>query len=179
MRSGSAASATPRLRSRVLELDVISRQFGPVLPTDVLEKLRLDLVDLEKATESKRYVDDSVSYLGGHPKHDERGSGTLTLDDELIRFVSIDGTTRLGIPKASVENVYFENQGLGMEQAEAEEEAPIGLNEILLRPTTVVVVKDPEGVLPEGFNVRFGFRNEYYGRLFSRKCSDKFGLFPF
>lgn len=37
-------------RSRVLELDVISKQFGPVLPTEFMEKLKQDLSDLEQAT---------------------------------------------------------------------------------------------------------------------------------
>lgn len=41
-------------RSRVLELDVISNQFGPVLPDDFMRKLRQDLYDLELATEPKR-----------------------------------------------------------------------------------------------------------------------------
>jgi hypothetical protein len=41
-------------RSRVLELDVISKQFGPVLPADFLKKLRQDLHDLERATQSRR-----------------------------------------------------------------------------------------------------------------------------
>ena len=46
------------------------------------------------------------------------------------------------------------------------------------RSTAVVTVEDPEGVYPEGFNVRFGFRNEYYARSFSKKCSDKSGAPP-
>jgi len=41
-------------RSRVLELDVISKQFGAVLPADFLKKLRQDLNDLEQATEHRR-----------------------------------------------------------------------------------------------------------------------------
>lgn len=37
-------------RSRVLELDVITKQFGPVLPPDFMSKLRKDLAELEDAT---------------------------------------------------------------------------------------------------------------------------------
>lgn len=43
-------------RSRILELDVINRQFGGVLPNGFLMKLRQDLKDLEDATKSS--VDD-------------------------------------------------------------------------------------------------------------------------
>lgn len=45
-------------RSRVLELDVISRQFGPILPADFLKKLKQDLNDLEQATTSRKRSDD-------------------------------------------------------------------------------------------------------------------------
>ena len=166
-------------RSRVLELDVISKQFGPVLPADFLEKLKQDLTDLEQATELKEYVDDRVHYLGGHPNLDNRGGGTLTLDDEFIRFVSNDRTMSLQIPKTAVKRLAFENQSLSMEQAEVEEEVLIGEYETLLRTTTVVTVNDPENVYPEGLDVRFGFRNEYYARVFSKKCSEKYGLPPF
>lgn len=41
-------------RSRILELDVISKQFGPVLPPDFMKKLRQDLSDLEQATQSRK-----------------------------------------------------------------------------------------------------------------------------
>ena len=41
-------------RSRILELDVITKQFGPVLPAEFLRKLGQDLNDLERATESRR-----------------------------------------------------------------------------------------------------------------------------
>lgn len=37
-------------RSRVLELDVISKQMGPMLPAEFLARLRRDLADLEVAT---------------------------------------------------------------------------------------------------------------------------------
>jgi hypothetical protein len=37
-------------RSRVLELDVINKQFGSLLPSDFIAKLRKDLTELEEAT---------------------------------------------------------------------------------------------------------------------------------
>jgi len=46
-------------RSRVLELEVISKQFGPVLPADFMAKLRKDLVELEEATMPGRTTDDA------------------------------------------------------------------------------------------------------------------------
>src|SRR5207245_1960643 len=39
-------------RSRILELDVINRQFGGILPADFLAKLRRDLQDLEDETKA-------------------------------------------------------------------------------------------------------------------------------
>ena len=66
-----------------------------------------------------------------------------------------------------------------MEQAEAEDEIPIGEHETLLRFTTVVTVKDPEELYPDGLKVRFGFRNEYYAKLFSKRCAERFGVAPF
>jgi hypothetical protein len=36
-------------RSRVLELEIISKQFGPVLPSDFIAKLRQDILALEEA----------------------------------------------------------------------------------------------------------------------------------
>ncbi|MCI0692574.1 nucleotide-binding protein [candidate division KSB1 bacterium] len=45
-------------RSRILELDVIRKQFGPLLPSDFLEKVSQDLNDLEEAT---RKEDDDKS----------------------------------------------------------------------------------------------------------------------
>ncbi|MGH7452671.1 MAG: hypothetical protein ACRENG_15095, partial [bacterium] len=45
-------------RSRILELDVIRKQFGPLLPSDFLEKVSQDLQDLEEAT---RKEDDDKS----------------------------------------------------------------------------------------------------------------------
>jgi hypothetical protein len=41
-------------RSRVLELEVISKQFGRVLPADFHEKILKDLRDLEDATKPKQ-----------------------------------------------------------------------------------------------------------------------------
>jgi len=166
-------------RSRVLELDVVTKQFGPVLPSDFLKKLKQDLTELENATSPGKYVDDKARYLGGHPGHDEIADGALTIEHDHIRFVSTDSSVIMAIPISGVDYVLFETQRLCMEQAEMEEGVLVDEFSTLLRPTTVVVVKDPEDVYPEGFKVRFGFRNDYYARLFAKKCSDRLGVPPF
>lgn len=166
-------------RSRVLELDVITKQFGPVLPADFLKKLKRDLSDLEKKTKTKEYVDEKVRYLGGHPEHEGVCHGKLTLDDDSVRFESTDDQVTLLINYDNADHVFFENQRLGMEQAEMEEGIQIGDHETLIRSIAVVVVKDPENVYPEGLSVRFGFRSDYFAQVFTNRCSKQFRIPPF
>ncbi|MCI0535420.1 MAG: nucleotide-binding protein [Verrucomicrobiales bacterium] len=54
-------------RSRVLELEVISKQFDKVLPSDFLNKVRSDLRDLEAAAAPRTTVVIDVREQGGLP----------------------------------------------------------------------------------------------------------------
>lgn len=166
-------------KSRVLELDVIGKQFGSILPADFMVRLREDLAALENATSSGAYTDDHARYLGGHPKHGERADGTVVVDDAAIAFNSNDGAVRLLLRKEAIRFVAFRLERLHFEQAEIEEDVVIDPDATLLRPTAVVTVSDPEGIFQEGLDVRFGFRNEYHAKLFEKKVATRFDVGPF
>lgn len=166
-------------RSRVLELDVIGKQFGSILPADFMLRLREDLAALENATSSEAYTDDHARYIGGHPKHNERADGRVLVDDAGIAFSSRDGAVRFLLRKEDIRFIQFHVDRLHFEQAEIEEEALIDPHATLLRPTAVVTVSDPEEIFPGGLDVRFAFRNEYHARLFEKKVAARFDVGPF
>jgi len=166
-------------KSRVLELDVIGKQFGSMLPAEMMARLREDLAALENATSTGVYTDDHARYLGGHPKYDERADGTVIVDDAAIAFNSNDGVVQFLLHREAIETVVFRMDRLHAEQAQIEEDVLIDPDATLLRPTVVVTVSDSEAIFPEGLDVRFGFRNEYHAKLFEKKVAARFdvGLF--
>ncbi len=166
-------------KSRVLELDVIDKQFGSRLPPDFMVRLREDLAALENATSSGAYADDRARYIGGHPKHDERADGAVVVDDAGIAFNSGDGAVRLLLRHEDIKFVQFHLERLHFEQAEIEENVLIDPDATLLRPTAVLTISDPEGIFPGGLDVRFAFRNEYHARLFEKKVASRFDVGPF
>ena len=166
-------------KSRVLELDVIGKQFGSMLPPDFMARLREDLAALENATSSGAYVDDRARYVGGHPKHDVRADGTVIVDDGAIAFNADDGSVRFLLRSGDIEAVFYRMERLGFEQAQIEEDVSIDPDATLLRPIAVVTVADPEEILPGGLTIRFGFRNEYHARLFEKKVATRFDVGPF
>jgi hypothetical protein len=66
-----------------------------------------------------------------------------------------------------------------MERAEYEEGVTIGPHEWLTRYTVILHVKDPEGVMPGGLQVRLAFRNEYFSKVFEKRCLEAFNVTPF
>lgn len=166
-------------KSRVLELDVIGKQFGSMLPADFMERLRQDLAALENATSSSAYTDGRARYIGGHPKHDERADGTVVVDDVGITFNAHHGGLRFLIPKKDIKAVVFRMERLHFEQALNEEGVHIDPDATLLRPAAEVTMSDPEDIFPGGLKVRFGFRNEYHARLFEKKIADRYDVGPF
>jgi len=166
-------------RSRVLELDVIGKQFGSILPADFMERLRHDLAALENATSLDAYTDDRARYIDGHPNYDGRADGTVIVDDAAIEFSAKDGAVRFLLRKEDIKFVVFRMERLDCEQAQIEEDVLIDPDATLLRSTAIVTVSDPENVLPGGLDVRFGFRNEYHAKLFEKKVATRFDVGSF
>jgi hypothetical protein len=166
-------------KSRVLELDVIGKQFGSMLPADFLARLRQDVAALENATSSGAYTDDRARYVSGHPEHDARADGTVAVDDAAITFRADDGSADFTLRREDVAAVVYRMDRLHFEQAEFEEDVLIDPDATLLRPTAVVTVADPEGIFPDGLPIRLGFRNEYHAKLFAKKVATRFDVGPF
>ncbi len=55
----------------------------------------------------------------------------------------------------------------------------IGEHEQMIRHTAVVVVADPEDVLPDGIHVRIQFRNAYLAKVFAKRCKELYRVAPF
>lgn len=127
------------------------------------------------------YTDDECRYLGGDPRLDGPAYAVLSILPDGIQ-VSIrqqDGPEQVAyLPTADIRRVEYDEQRLGMEQAETEEGVLIGDHEWLTRHTVVVNVRDPESAMPGGFPVRFAFKDEYRARVFEKRCSDGYKLPP-
>jgi hypothetical protein len=131
---------------------------------------------------SETYADDECRYLGGDPRLDETGPAEVELraDDIRIRLGEPSHQAAvLVIPKAAIQGVRAVTERLGMERAEYEEGVNIGPDEWLIRHTAILDVKDPEGVVSGGLAVRLAFRNEYFCKVFEKRCREAFGLPPF
>ena len=130
----------------------------------------------------ERYADGDCRYLGGDPRLDERGLAEVSLMDDGIwvkLLASEEPGARLHIPKAAIEFIRTETQHVGMEQAEFEEDVLIEPDEYLIRHVVVLHVKDPEGIGTGDWQVRIGFRNDYYARVFEKRCTEAYELPPF
>ena len=128
------------------------------------------------------YTDEHCRYLGGDPRLAETGPAKVGLRDDCIRIELLESEEEaavLRIPKSAIQGVRKETQRLGMEQAEYEEDIVIGPHEWLTRFTVVLDVNDPEGVEPGGLQVRVGFRDEYFSKVFVKRCREAYSLAPF
>ena len=128
------------------------------------------------------YTGFQCKYLGGDPRLLDTGPAEVDVSGSVIR-ITVKGENGINevshCPAADIQQVFFQEQRLRMEQAEYEEGIQIGDNETLIRPTVVVVVRDPEGILPEGIRVRLRFRSEYHAKVFEKRCTDLLNLAPF
>ena len=127
------------------------------------------------------YVDSDCRYLGGDPRIDETGPAEIRLKPDGIR-IEIQASREsevIHLPSACITSVYFDAQRLGFEQAEAEEQILIDPFATFIRPTVVIMVKDPEQIYPDGFKIRLAVRNEYFGKVLEKRCSGLYNLLPF
>jgi hypothetical protein len=145
----------------------------------VKKKLQQDAAGRDKVTSSGAYTDSRARYLGGHPDHDERAEGTLVVDDSAITFTAADASVGFALYRTDIKSVASHVDKLHFEQVGVEDGVAIDPDATLLRPTTIVTVSDPEGVYPGGLDVRFGFRNEYYAKVFAKKVASRFTVGPF
>ena len=160
---------------RVLKFQVASRR--PV-SSDVMRQT----LNVAGGPMSEPYVDYECRYLGGDPRLDETGPAEVQLRADFIRVAlrgPSDQEAVLLIPKAALQGVRAVAERLGMERAEYEEGVSIGPDEWLTRHTAILDVKDPEGVVRGGLEVRIAFRNEYFCKVFEKRCREAFNLPPF
>lgn len=124
------------------------------------------------------YKDPNVRYRGGHPQVDEYEDMSVEVDDELLRlrFPSKDRKADIVVPRGACDHIELVEELLGFERAEAEEGASIPVDASLVRHCVIVVIKDPERVLPEGIRIKMAFRNEYQAKVFAKRCQDFFGV---
>ncbi|WP_437568383.1 phosphorylase family protein [Sorangium sp. So ce542] len=109
-------------------------------------------------------------YVGGDPRFDVQGTGRVTVEPDGITVQLHDQT--LYWSTDSIFSVTYERQRLGMERAEYEENAPINPGEWLIRHAAFLGVTDAEDVLPNGFQVCISFHNEYFAKLFVKRCHE-------
>lgn len=131
---------------------------------------------------TEHYVDDNCCYLGGDPRLDDTGAATVELQTDSIRIElcrSDKEAAVVYIPRATIQGVRAVTEHLGMEQAEYEEGVVIESDERVVRHTTILDVEDPEHVESGGWHVRLAFRNEYFCKVFEKRCREAFDLPPF
>jgi hypothetical protein len=129
------------------------------------------------------YVDNRCRYLGGFPDLPAFNDATVEITSDALRLslqtAGPPATQDLIVGRSRMISARYEEQHLGMEQAEIEEDELIGDHEWLIRHTVVLVVTDPADVMPGGLRIRLGFRNEYYARLCAKRCIEMLGSCPF
>jgi len=103
------------------------------------------------------YKDDEVvGYMGGDPRIKAKGVDTeLFLSVSKLSFRIQENS--IDYEKASVHSVRIDDKNL-----------------LLL----IVKLRDPEGVEPDGFNIRFRFRNDYLAKVFGKRIEAALGV-PF
>jgi len=124
---------------------------------------------------ASQHYDDDCEYLGDYPHIEKRGEVKVEVHPNEIGILSKSVEDRhrsedVWIPKAIIKATSYEKQRIGMERAEIEEGITIGGYEHLIRHTVVLVVDDPEGLMPAGFRICLRFRDEYRARMFEKRC---------
>lgn len=128
------------------------------------------------------YSDEECRYLGGDPRLEETGAAVVEILAGCIRLQLRQSSHQddvLRIPKAAIQGVRATEERVGMEQAEYEENVILGPHETLTRHIVIVDVNDPEGVQEAGLPVRIAFRNEYFAKVFEKRCREAYNLAPF
>ncbi len=131
------------------------------------------------------YDDEQCTYCWGDPRSDQSFvSGRLILTAEAVRFES--ECEEIVWPKSAVRSIaYAPTHAVDLDQlarsygAAAAADIEIGLNmDEVPDPALSLVVDDPEGVEPSGFDIRILFRSAYYAKVFGKRASVALGV-PF
>jgi len=131
------------------------------------------------------YEDEKCTYCWGDPRFEDRFvTGSLTLAPDGVSFVAEQDS--IVWPKAAIKSVkYAPTHPVDLEEiartqgVEAAQDIEVGLAmDVAPEPALSIVVHDPEGVEPDGFDVRILFRNQYYAKVFAKRVSTTFGV-PF
>jgi len=131
------------------------------------------------------YQDVQCTYCWGDPRfEDQFVLGRIILTVESIKFVSAKNEDSVIWPKASIKFISYApthpvdlNEISRTQGLDATQDIAIALNmERVPEPALSLNVQDPEGVIPDGFDIRIIFRNEYYAKVFGKRAVDTFGL---
>jgi hypothetical protein len=126
--------------------------------------------------------DDQCLYCWGDPRLDEKfvQANVLVLLDGIKLETDKDS---LFWPQAAVKSASYEPtfpvdiEAAAAGSQEAAEDIAIGLAmDHIPEPGVSLVVSDPEGVYPDGFDIRLVFCKEYNARVFAKRVTDTFGL---
>ncbi len=131
------------------------------------------------------YDDDNCTYCWGDPRFDQRFvAGRLVLGTEGVRFESQEDSVVW--PKGAIKSLaYAPTHPVDLDEIarssgiDAAQDIAIGLGmDHVPDPALSLHVDDPEGVEPNGFDIRIIFRNEYYAKVFGNRAAQALGL-PF
>lgn len=129
----------------------------------------------------ERYTDEQCRYLGGDLRLQKTGPAEIELQEDCVRIQLLESDEQgaVLIPRAAIQGVRTTTERLGMEQAEYEAGVFIGPDQWLTRYTAILDVKDLEGIKPGGLEIRIAFRDEYFSKVFEKRCREGFNLPPF
>ena len=148
----------------------------------------ISVIDLWLGASSGRmqdtlYDDDKCTYCWGDPRLDKRFvSGRLILTSEGVRFES--DADAIVWPKAAIRTiVYTPTHPVDLDEIarssgiDAAQDIAVGLSMDQVPELALsFAVDDPEGVVPDGFDIRILFRNEYFAKVFAKRASTALGV---
>jgi hypothetical protein len=129
---------------------------------------------------TETYVDEECHYLGGDPRLSKTGSAEVELQTECIRIKLLEGDQpAIHIPRSAMKSVFALTERLDSDRALYEEDIAIEPEECLLRYAAIITFDDPEKVQPFGLKVRLAFRDQYFSKVFAKRCEEKYHVAPF
>src|SRR5262245_49091795 len=128
----------------------------------------------------KLYEDAECTYVGGDPRLEGDTTGTVELYADRIRFIDKDSEAIVW-PLASIRHVTFQpgrhysSDEIMEARREAKRASEARGNDLAyfrmedIPPGLLLVVNDPEGVMPDGLPVHLGCRDEYRAKVLVKR----------